>query len=83
MSGSASPAEEAIGVECAWPVRFVSVAELGVVRQSVGAPPPGPGWRVVVVAVVVCLPTLGGWSLKDSAIDIATILPGGVPTQAE
>lgn len=82
MNGSASPAEEAIGVECAWPVRFVSVAELGVVRQSVGVPH-GPAWRVLVFAVVVCLLTLGGWSLKDSAIDIATILPGGVPTQVE
>lgn len=83
MSGSASPAEEAIGVECAWPVRFVSVAELGVVRQSIGGVPHGPAWRVFVLAVVVCLLTLGGWSLKDSAIDIATMLPGGVPTQAE
>ncbi|MBK8336664.1 MAG: hypothetical protein IPL03_08720 [Sterolibacteriaceae bacterium] len=83
MSGSASPAEEAIGVECAWPVRFVSVAELGVVQQSIGGVPHGPAWRVLVFAVVVCLLTLGGWSLKDSAIDIATMLPGGVPTQAE
>lgn len=83
MSGSASPAEEAIGVECAWPVRFVSVAELGVVRQSIGGVPHGPAWRVLVLAVVVCLLTLGGWSLKDSAIDIVTMLPGGVPTQAE
>jgi hypothetical protein len=82
MSGSASPADESIGVECAWPVRYGSVAEARVVRQSVGVPH-RPDWRVLVIAVMVCLLTLGGWSLKDSAIDMTTILPGGVPTQAE
>lgn len=82
MSGSASPADEAIGVECAWPVRVVSIADPRGVRQTVVVPH-GPRRRVLVIAVVVGLLTLGGWGLKDSAIDIATNLPGGVPTQAQ
>jgi hypothetical protein len=82
MSGSASPADEAIGVECAWPVRFVSIAQVRGVQQSVCVPR-RPGWRALVIAVVVCLLTFGGWSLKDSVIDLSTIAPGGVPTQAE
>lgn len=82
MSGSATPTDEAIGVECAWPVRVVSIAKPRDVRQTVVVPQ-APRRRVLLVAVVVGLLTLGGWSLKDSAIDIATNLPGGVPTQAE
>jgi hypothetical protein len=43
----------------------------------------GHAWRAIAVAVVVALLTFGGWSLKDSAIDIATVLPSSVPAQIE
>jgi hypothetical protein len=71
-----------MGVECAWPVREVVTID----RQSVQLPLGKlrrHAWRAVAVAVVVALLTFGGWTLKDSAIDIATVLPSSVPTQIE
>lgn len=82
MSPSVPRLEEAIGVECAWPVRQVVTID----RQSVQRPSGNLrryARRAIAMAVVVVLLTFGGWSLTDSAIDIATVLPSSVPTQIE
>lgn len=81
MSPAAPLAEEAIGVECAWPVREVMTANR--TRADHKARISRRAWRAIALAVVAGLLTAGGLSLKDSAIDISTVLPSGVPTQTE
>lgn len=82
MTPSAPRLDEAMGVECAWPVRE-GVATGQRKAQRGGGTLRKHAWQAIAAAVVVALLSVGGWSLKDSAIDISTVLPSGVPTHTE
>ncbi|MGB7989060.1 MAG: hypothetical protein WCF44_06665 [Candidatus Methylophosphatis roskildensis] len=82
MSSSVPPVDEAMGVECAWPVREGVATDQPKARRG-GETVRKHAWQAIAAAVVVALLSVGGWSLKDSAIDISTVLPSGVPTHTE
>lgn len=81
MKPDAARADEAIGVECAWPARKAAVA------QQQASPRGGSrlgrrAWRALAVLGLVGLLGVGGWSLTNSAIDISTVLPS-MPAQSD
>lgn len=82
MSPPGTRLDDAMGVECAWPVRDDAATDLRKVQRG-GGTLRRHAWQAVAAAVVVALLSVGGWSLKDSAIDISTVLPSGVPTHTE
>lgn len=71
-----------MGVECAWPPRDVGSANRRGVPRVAGRLR-RKTWRAIALAVVVGLLSFGGWSLKEAAIDISTVVPSVVPTQSE
>lgn len=81
MSRPMLPREDAIGVECAWPVR-----ELGVVELAASVPAAKVRrrrWQSVVATLAVGLLVAGGWSLRGSAIDTGAAVPSVGPAQNE
>lgn len=70
-------------MECAWPVRGVLTADQRDVRHEANKLRRLHAWRAIAMAVVVALLTFGGWTLKDGAIDVAAVLPSGLPTPTE
>lgn len=82
MSPAISRPEEAIGVECAWPVREVDPGE----RQDVqAAAVRSHSYRrtAVMLVVAVSLLAAGGWSLTDPAVKIGTAASTSMPTQTK
>lgn len=82
MSPAASRPEEALGVECAWPIREAVAPERSG-RQHGASDSRRHAWRAIALVVVAVLLGFGGWSLKDAAIDFVTVVPSTVPTQTE